>query len=225
MRAAAVQLTATPRRDRQPRGRRRLVRARRRATAPTLVVLPEKWSVLGHGAALRAGAEPLDGPALTWARERRRASSASTSSPARSPSACAGEEQLRNTSVHIGPDGEIRAIYRKIHLFDVEVDGTVYRESEHEAPGDATGRSAPPPTAPSLGLSICYDLRFPELYRRLAVARRARPARARRLHARHRRATTGRRSCAPARSRTSASSSPPTRSASTSRAFGPAGAR
>ena len=44
----------------------------------------------------------------------------------------AGEEKLRNTSVHIGPDGEIRATYRKIHLFDVEVDGTVYRESDTE---------------------------------------------------------------------------------------------
>ncbi len=54
----------------------------------------------------------------------------------------AGEEKLRNTSVHVGPDGEIQATYRKIHMFDVEVDGTVYRESDNEAPGDAPVLSA-----------------------------------------------------------------------------------
>ena len=47
-----------------------------------------------------------------------------------------GSAKLRNTSVHVGPDGEIAAIYRKLHLFDVEVDGTRYAESEHEDPGD-----------------------------------------------------------------------------------------
>ena len=71
--------------------------------------------------------------------------------------------------MHIGPDGEIRATYRKIHLFDVEVDGTVYRESENEAPGDAPVLSATA-DGTGLGLSICYDLRFPELYRALTVA-------------------------------------------------------
>ena len=107
--------------------------------------------------------------------------------------------------MHIGPDGEIRADYRKIHMFDVEVGGTVYRESEHEAPGDDAGADARRPTATSLGLSVCYDLRFPELYRILA-SRGARillvPAA---FTARHRRATTGRSCCARGRSRTSAS--------------------
>ena len=70
--------------------------------------------------------------------------------------------------MHIGPDGEDRAVYRKIHMFDVEVGGRAYRESEHEAPGDELGHSE---TAGGveLGLTICYDLRFPELYRILAV--------------------------------------------------------
>jgi predicted amidohydrolase len=62
----------------------------------------------------------------------------------------------------------VRAVYRKIHMFDVEVTGRTYRESEHEAPGDEVVLSE---TAGGvrLGLTICYDLRFPELYRILAV--------------------------------------------------------
>jgi deaminated glutathione amidase len=80
----------------------------------------------------------------------------------------AGAERGSNTSVHFGPDGEARAVYRKVHMFDVEVGGRTYRESEHEAPGDEVVLSE---TADGveLGLSVCYDLRFPELYRILAV--------------------------------------------------------
>src|SRR5919206_297431 len=65
-------------------------------------------------------------------------------------------------------DDKVRAVYRKIHMFDVEVDGTVYRESETEDPGDeiVTSETA---GGVELGLTICYDLRFPELYRILAV--------------------------------------------------------
>ena len=70
--------------------------------------------------------------------------------------------------MHIGPDGEDRAVYRKIHMFDVEVGGRTYRESEHEAPGDEVVLSETAGGA-GLGLTICYDLRFPELYRILAV--------------------------------------------------------
>ena len=61
-----------------------------------------------------------------------------------------GSEKTSNTSVHVGPDGEVRAVYRKLHMFDVEVDGTVYAESEREQPGDEV---VPPssPTAPDSG--------------------------------------------------------------------------
>ena len=79
-----------------------------------------------------------------------------------------GEPKLRNTCVHVGPDGEIAATYRKIHLFDVEVEGTVYRESDHEEPGDEPVLSRTADGVP-VGLSVCYDVRFPELYRVLAV--------------------------------------------------------
>ena len=99
----------------------------------------------------------------------RRASSGSTSSPARSASASRATSAARNTSIHVGPDGELQATYRKIHMFDVEVGGRVYKESEHEAPGEEIVALARPPAATRLGLTICYDVRFPELYRILAV--------------------------------------------------------
>jgi len=130
-------------------------------------VLPEKWSVLGRSADLRAGAEPLDGPALSWASDvarELRIDLVAGSIVERPP----GGERLANTSVHLGPDGEPRAVYRKIHMFDVEVDGVAYRESELEEPGSEIVLSETADGVP-LGMSVCYDVRFPELYRILAV--------------------------------------------------------
>jgi len=166
LRAAAVQLTATPDKARNLETADRLVR-RAAADGARLVVLPEKWSVLGHGEDLQAGAEPLDGPAVTWAREAARELGIDLVAGSVS-GRVEGEEKLRNTSLHIGPDGEIAATYRKVHMFDVEVDGTVYRESAHEEPGDEVVLSV---TADGveLGLTVCYDVRFPELYRILAI--------------------------------------------------------
>jgi predicted amidohydrolase len=166
LRAAAVQLTATPDKARNLETADRLVR-RAAADGARLVVLPEKWSVLGRGADLRAGAEPLDGPAITWAREAARELSIDLVAGSVSERV-EGEEKLRNSSLHIGPDGAIKAIYRKVHMFDVEVDGTVYRESEHEEPGDDVALSATA-DGTELGLTVCYDVRFPELYRILAI--------------------------------------------------------
>ena len=80
-----------------------------------------------------------------------------------------GSFRVHNTSVLIGPDGAIVATYRKLHLFDVEVDGVAIRESDWYVPGD-TPVSAEV-LGHSVGLSICYDLRFPELYRRHADSR------------------------------------------------------
>jgi deaminated glutathione amidase len=166
LRAAAVQLTATPDKARNLQTADRLVR-RAAADGARLVVLPEKWSVLGRGADLRAGAEPLDGPAVTWARDAARELGIDLVAGSVSERVD-GEDKLRNTSLHIGPDGEIKAVYRKVHMFDVEVDGTVYRESEHEEPGDDVALSATA-DGTALGLTVCYDVRFPELYRILAV--------------------------------------------------------
>ena len=76
-------------------------------------------------------------------------------------------------------------------MFDVSVDGKEYRESEAEAPGDEIVLSETP-IGRRLGLTVCYDLRFPELFRILAVARRARDRAAGGLHQSHRRRRTGR---------------------------------
>ena len=137
------------------------------ADGAKLVVLPEKWTAMGSEHDLRAAAEALDGAALAWARATAHELGidlVAGSILERVP----GQAKLANTSVHVDPRGELRAVYRKIHMFDVEVGGRLYRESELEQPGDEIVVSE---TADGveLGLSICYDLRFPELYRILAI--------------------------------------------------------
>lgn len=80
-----------------------------------------------------------------------------------------GMEKPFNRSILVSPTGEIAATYDKLHLFDVTLaDGHAYRESSQAVAGDAPV-VAPTPMA-NLGLSICYDLRFPNLYRQLALA-------------------------------------------------------
>ena len=166
MRAAAVQLTATEDTARNLATADRLVREAAAQDAQ-LVVLPEKWTVLGSDAAMDAHAEPLDGPALTWARAAARELGidlvAGSIVERRD-----GQERHGNTSVHIDPDGEIRAVYRKIHLFDVEVGGRVYRESDTDEPGEEIVLSELAGGV-RLGMIVCYDVRFPELSRILAV--------------------------------------------------------
>jgi predicted amidohydrolase len=135
------------------------------AWGPDLVVLPELWTYLGPRQRHPEVAEPIPGETsetvARWA-ARYRFWLVAGSYLERGE----GGERLHNTSLVVDPDGEITARYRKLHLFDVEVDGRVYEESATVAPGDAavvaTAAGVP------LGLSICYDLRFPELYRRLA---------------------------------------------------------
>ena len=132
-----------------------------------LIVLPEKWTAIGSEESLRAAAEPLDGVALSWARRLARelgVELVAGSVLERLP----GEEKLANTSVHIDAAGEVRASYRKLHMFDVEVGGRRYQESELELAGDEIVLSHTASGA-GLGLTVCYDLRFPELYRILAV--------------------------------------------------------
>jgi predicted amidohydrolase len=165
VRAAAVQLQSTPDRDRNLEAADRLTRAAAAAGAE-LVVLPEKWPVLGTPEQTIAAAEPFDGPIQGWARGIAR--ELGIDLVAGSFSERTDAERGANTSIHVGPDGELKAAYRKIHMFDVEVGGHVYRESEHEAPGEEIVLSETANGA-GLGLTICYDLRFPELYRILAV--------------------------------------------------------
>jgi predicted amidohydrolase len=85
------------------------------------------------------------------------------------PEVVPGEERVYNTSVLVSPEGRLEAVYRKIHLFDVDLaaqGGTAYRESASVAPGREVVTAKTP--FGGVGLSVCYDLRFPELYRALA---------------------------------------------------------
>jgi deaminated glutathione amidase len=165
MRAAAVQLNSTDDRERNLEVAGRLVREAA-GDGAELVVLPEKWPLLAGTKELRDGAEPLDGPAIaaarSWAEELGLYLVAGSIAER-----VESRDKLSNTSVLIGPDGEPQALYRKIHMFDVDVGGVSYRESAAEEPGDeiVVADAGPVP----IGLSVCYDLRFPELYRILAV--------------------------------------------------------
>src|SRR6185312_16986453 len=155
----------------------RLVRAAA-AEGARLVVLPEKWTVMGSPADLRAGAQTLDGTAIAWARDTARelgldlvaGSIAERRTPVSPEDRQAGSPspRLGNASVHIGPDGEIKAVYRKLHMFDVEIEGKRYCESDTDEPGEEVVSSVLADRA-QLGMAICYDLRFPELFRVLAV--------------------------------------------------------
>jgi predicted amidohydrolase len=165
MRVAAVQLNSNADKGRNLAAAERLVRAAA-ADGAELVALPEKWNLLASGEEMAAGAEPLDGPSLAaargWARELR------IHLLAGSISERGGDDgKSFNTSVLIDPGGEDLAVYRKIHMFDVEAGGVTYRESDHEQAGNEVVDAAVGDLG--VGLTVCYDLRFPELYRILAV--------------------------------------------------------
>jgi len=165
VRVAAVQLNSNGDKARNLAAAERLVRAAA-ADGAELVALPEKWNLLADGAELVAGAEPLDGPSLSgargWARELGIHLLAGSISEQ-------GDERAKasNTSVLVGPDGEDIAVYRKIHMFDVDAGGVSYRESAHEQAGDEV--VAAPVGDLVAGMTVCYDLRFPELFRILAL--------------------------------------------------------
>ena len=165
LRVAAVQLNSTEDKVRNLSSADTHVRAAALQGAE-LIVLPEKFNLLGTEDHLRAGAEQLDGPTLDWARALTRELGVWLVAGS-IVERVEGEPKLFNTSALIGPDGDLEAVYRKIHLFDVDVGGTSYRESDTEASGEEVVL-AQAGVVP-LGLSICYDLRFPELFRILAV--------------------------------------------------------
>lgn len=166
IRVAAVQMTS--RDDKAANlARAETLVTRAAATGADLVVLPEKWNAIGHADSLRGAAEPLEGgesveAMSSWARTHGIAIVGGSITESRE-----GHEKLSNTSCVFDAEGELVAVYRKIHLFDVEAGGHVYRESEAEEPGDE------PVVADvegwRIGLSVCYDVRFPELYRILAL--------------------------------------------------------
>jgi predicted amidohydrolase len=138
------------------------------ARGARLVGLPEVFNWRGKRAEEAAAAESLDGPTLTLmaglARELEIhlvAGSITEEAPS--------QPKRYNTSVLFGPDGSQLAVYRKIHLFDVDLPGRVtIKESDAKLAGAEVVSAQT--TLATIGLSVCYDLRFPELYRRLAFA-------------------------------------------------------
>lgn len=139
------------------------------------VALPEMFACLRregrpfpHAEAL-AGPESEDGPVLAALRRFAREGRCWLLGGTLAEAAPGG--RVHNTSLLLAPDGEIKAAYRKMHLFDVDLraqGGQSYRESASIAPGAAEPALAHTPFG-VVGLSVCYDLRFPELYREMSA--------------------------------------------------------
>jgi nitrilase len=164
--AAVVQMTSTPDpRHGFERASHWIAEAARRGAE--LIALPENFAQIREDgdAAPNPLATPLDeSPALAFLREqaqRHRVMLAGGSLPE------LGSEPGRayNTAVLVDSDGALLASYRKIHLFDVDLAGAQLRESRSVAPGEKVVAAAT--RLGRIGLSVCYDLRFPELYRAL----------------------------------------------------------
>jgi predicted amidohydrolase len=166
LRVACVQFNSSPSKAENLERMEPLV-ARAASTGADLVLLPEKWNGLGTHQILLDVAEPIEGGETvesmsSWARTHGITLVGGSIAERRE-----SREKLSNTCLVFDPEGDLAAVYRKIHMFDVEVGGVVYRESDIEEPGD--GPMSCEVEGWQLGLTVCYDLRFPELYRILAV--------------------------------------------------------
>jgi predicted amidohydrolase len=161
---AAIQLNSTPDREANLARAQALIEEAASRGA-RLVALPEHFACLGGAVDVAAAAQPLDGPLVTRFRELAGKLGIFLllgSFPECSP----GKARPYNTSVLLGPRGQILAHYRKIHLFDVDLPGRPpFRESEDTHPGDEVVTVALPGESFTAGMAICYDLRFPELFR------------------------------------------------------------
>jgi len=137
------------------------------ATGASLVALPEVWTYLGPETGRRDAAETIPGPLSDALADRARRHGLYVHAGS-VYERVAGEFRLYNTSVVYDPNGDEVARYRKIHLFDVDLDSdTAYNESNAVAPGDEIVTFEI--NGITVGLAICYDLRFPELFRILAL--------------------------------------------------------
>ncbi len=162
--ATAVQMTASSSKEENLAKAEAFVRlAAERGAA--LVVLPEVFSWRGRQKKAPEQVESIPGP--TTQRLQDLATQLGIHLLAGSFLEGAGEVRAYNTSLLISPQGDLLAQYRKIHLFDVDIPGQVsIKESDSMKPGeDVVVASTPLGT---VGLSVCYDLRFPELYRGLS---------------------------------------------------------
>jgi predicted amidohydrolase len=165
LRVAAIQMSSTPDKEENKEAAEALIREAASAGAD-LVALPELWSCHGLDEVYRQNAEPVPGPTTNFLGDLARelgiyllGGSILEGDP--------GAQRLSNTSTFFDPSGAMTAVYRKIHLFDVKVSDREYLESANISPGSeiVTAKAGPA----TLGLSVCYDVRFPELYRLLAL--------------------------------------------------------
>ena len=162
--AAVVQLNCTSNEQANWESARGLIE-RAAGHGARLVATPENANYLGPHEEKVRRAEPLDGPTVSRFAELARKHQihlllGSYNEKSGDTARC------YNTSVFFGPEGDILGTYRKMHLFDVDVPGGVrFAESDTCLPGDAVTVVDTP--LGRVGLSICYDLRFPELYRRM----------------------------------------------------------
>jgi predicted amidohydrolase len=162
--AAAIQLCAGPDKEANFARAERLARAAA-ARGAVFLVLPEVFFWRGPREAEPGAAETIPGPTT----ERLAALARSLNAYLVGGSILervAGEAKVFNTSTIFSPRGELLGQYRKCHLFDVDLSGHLaIRESDTRQPGSEI--VVVPTELAAVGLSVCYDLRFPELYRRL----------------------------------------------------------
>ena len=165
--AAVVQMSSTAEVERNLSAAEGLVR-RAASRGARFVTLPENFAFLRSEGEPVAEPQALDGPWVKrmagLARELRL-----TLLLGSLPERVEGDRRVRNTSVLLGPDGATLAVYRKIHLFDIDLPGMEHlKESRAVLPGEEAVTAETP--FGKVGLTICYDLRFPELYRALTGA-------------------------------------------------------
>src|SRR4051812_22766297 len=135
VRVACVQMRARGSVDDSVAVAERLVREAASRGAQ-LVLLPEKWARFGSPEQLRAAAEGLDGPLATTVAGWARSLGVALVAGSMSERVAGDEARLRNTSLAFDREGRLAGAYRKLHLFDVDVDGRRIRESDAEAPGE-----------------------------------------------------------------------------------------
>jgi len=163
--AAAIQMSSTPNKGENLDTAERLMRSAVSSGAG-LIALPELWNCHGLEDVYRENAEPVPGPTTEFLGGL----AGELGVYLLGGSILEGRPQstkLHNTSTFFGPDGRMSAVYRKIHLFDVKAPDREYLESRTIAAGTeiVTAKAG----AATIGLSVCYDVRFPELYRLLAL--------------------------------------------------------
>ncbi|MBX3229920.1 MAG: carbon-nitrogen hydrolase family protein [Labilithrix sp.] len=170
MRAAVIQLSSQDDVRKNLERATALVAEAARAGA-TLIALPENFAFMGEESHKREIAESTEegsqGPITKAIVEAARASGVWLVAGGM-PEKTADPARPFNTSLLVSPEGAVVARYRKIHLFDVDLpDGTKLLESGATSAGSEPNVATLEPER-KLGMTICYDLRFPELYRRLA---------------------------------------------------------